>query len=300
MEYPEPISSMLREFDWNTYMNTTEKMNKRQRTNNVTAGTECYIFCNSKNKSKFPIIIGNIDRKWSDAEYSNEIFFVVHANRNISRANIEWEEKMDVYELPPHIKQEMNLAVTFMHNLKTYFGNNYTIVSESRADRLMRLMNELISLDKIDYLKIISNQFSPLMVATGFHEYDIMKKLIKYYTIDEINYMNRNRQSALTIANNSSDVANNIPRVKIIEEGLKNATLKSIIYAMKYKNVEPGIDVVEELSEYIKIPDAREHSSRGGIAARETIGRTAGSNGRTAGSNGRKNTQKRRRTRKNN
>lgn len=275
MDYPEPLTSMLREYDWNSYI---DAINAKKSLHKITIDevqpvTEYYMLCKRANKVQFPIIIGNVSNIFRNIDngssrpevtvgISTQIIFVIDKNGQVTRKNPNFT-KLDVYKLPSDIENEMKLACSFMSRLSLMANPMY----EDR-NIINNYVNLIISANKFDYLKLTDNKESPLMVATRLHQYEIMKKIIQYYTVDEINHENRNHLTALMIANSSPNANLNIPRVKIIEDGLKNVQLTSIIYPMKVKNVEPDADTVAGILEYL---GGSGIATREGSTARETM-----------------------------
>jgi hypothetical protein len=145
-----------------------------------------------------------------------------------------------------------NSFVSKLHEITKYGGN----VSAHELQILNATIDNLIALDKTDYLKIsiFFSHLTPLIILANKPQQlnSIMAKIIKYYSVDEINYANKYGETAMSRANSQA-------KIKIIEDAITNNPLVGFIAASdkyyqdndkdKYNKI--GDDVFHDMRDYM-------------------------------------------------
>ncbi len=234
MDFPEPLSGMLRTFDWNAYLETANQISL----NMVKPNTIPYLVVSEKHGPK---IIGFIKviHKPGDIEY-NFNFVVWPDGRRITRTIPGYMPNAKIYELPPHIHDEMILA-------NTLFAAFHTD-EDSNNDSIMHAIKYLIDNNRTDYLKMTTASTSPLTWIMYRYLFlpddsliDIFNYIISFYTEQELNYRN---YQLMNIARSYN------PRFKnIIEHAYSK--LGSLLYVLKKSNSELPAENIDQLKHYI-------------------------------------------------
>ena len=218
MDFPEPLSSMLRKYDWDAYIashtpipvdsvqeSTVPYLVVKKNTSSC-VGKKCapptsikiigFIFTVNRHSNKiFPnTFVGN--------NLKFELKFVINETGELSRDISELTlVGSNIYELPSEIREEMLLANSYV--LKQY---RTMFLTQESYDILQNVISRLIDLNKTDYLKISLYNTTPLITLANLIDEpnasnSILKRIIKYYTLDEIKYANFIGDTALNQAN---------------------------------------------------------------------------------------------------
>lgn len=235
MDFPEPLSGMLRNFDWDAYIQTAQSI----PIDHVERNTVPYLFTNDTGTIKVVgFIRGFIN---SNARLINkfmfDLHFVINENGSLSR-NIEATiTNAIVYPLPDEIYNEMLLANTIYYDV---FIKNPLNIAQTIED-----IRYLVQQNKTDYLKLTyhHNKITPLMFVISFNDLlPVVKELIKYYVLNDLYYRDAYGHTVLYI------VGNNPVKKRIIEDAIKEKELETFLYASK--NTGITAENIDELSKY--------------------------------------------------
>jgi len=265
MDYPEPLSSMLRNYDWDRYIASHKPIpvNSVQKSTvpylvvknaSSCVGTRCHRNASTKVIGFIPIVHGNKIIKTRVQDIYFDLSFTIDETGQLSRESPNFNNAVlvgsNIYELPSEIREEMLLANLFASKLfdLAKYGN----VAAPGLQKLNAMIDNLIALGKTDYLKIsmYASRITPLIIIAEKQQQilnSIMEKIIKYYTIDEINYANKYGETAMSIVNSQA-------KKKIIEDGIKHNEFTDIIATSDAYYREKG--------EHNKIDDTVFHDMR--------------------------------------
>jgi hypothetical protein len=241
MDLPEPLSSMLRSVYWGKYI----KENVPIRVDSIQKSVP-YLFVKREGVYK-NIAIGIITEDRTDSFYlgSSKLDFDLCFTFNklgIQGSSLKYNSsypkylaEYDIYNLPSEIYGEMMLANSFSWKLRKYvkYGDDIYVdlYKKHPQDDLNETIDNLIDLNKTDYLKIpvLHNDSTPLMILAGADKSlvlgNIMKKIINYYSVKEINHQSRYYyRKALSYANSPE-------KRKIIDDAIENNELTGFIAA---------------------------------------------------------------------
>jgi hypothetical protein len=245
MDFPEPLSGMLRTFDWDAYIAS----HKPIHVNSVQTSTVPYLVvknasgcirCAPYKVIGFISIMDRYNIMRTQENYIHfELCFSIDETGLLSRKspnanNISFVGS-HIYELPLEIREEMLLANSFVKHIYKYL--KFGTFTQEKYDILETAIDRLIELNKTDYLKIsiIFSHTTPLIIlASSLQQQNavnhIIKRIIKYYSSGEIKYADKYGNTALSEANTPE-------KIKIIEDAIKDSELRGVIYASnKYFN----------------------------------------------------------------
>ena len=250
MDFPEPLSDMLRNYDWDRYIasHAPIPVNSVQKSTvpylviknaNGCVGSRCAPTASTKVIGFIPIVYGNKIIKTQVDDIYFDLCFLIDETGQLSRESPNAHNASlvgsKIYELPSEIREEMLLANSFATHL--YKSLKVGTLTQEKYDMLNTAIDRLIELEKTDYLKIsiFFSHLTPLMIlASSLQQQNavkhIIKRIIKYYSSGEIKYADKYGNTALSEANTSQ-------KIKIIEDAIKDSELRGVIYASnKYFN----------------------------------------------------------------
>jgi hypothetical protein len=231
MDFPEPLSSMLRNYDWNSITNPID-----HRT--IQFHRVPYFVKNNTGTIKVVGFINNYIK--SANKYIFDLPFIINEDRSMSRDDTPIIiEHSNVYQLPNAIRNEMMLAYTFIYHL--------FVVPSYQPSVLINAINNMVAQNKTEYLKItmFSSRMTPLMMLVpNIVFFDAFIELIKYYTLDDLYYRDTNHQTVL-------DRAQGFPFYEnAINNAIKEKELETFIYASE--NTGINAENIYYLAEHLK------------------------------------------------
>jgi hypothetical protein len=236
MDLPEPLTSMLRSVYWDKYIKENIPIRVIQK-------SVPYLF--EKREGVYRnIAIGIIteDRTAYSFVDSSKLDFdwcFTFNKLGIQGSSFKYKNSYPkylaeyyIYNLPSEIYGEMMLANSFSLKLRRYakYGDEYVErYKKHPLDDLNETIDNLIDLNKTDYLKIpvLHNDSTPLMILAGADKSldlgNIMKKIINYYSVKELNHQSQYYyRKALNCANSPE-------KRKIIVDAIENNELTGFI-----------------------------------------------------------------------
>ncbi len=248
MDFPEPLSSMLRNFDWDAYLATAQPISF-EHLNQITP----YLVTNETNKIKVIGFIYDLNKSnssYAKYEFTFKLNFVINEKGSLSSDKIfsMSNNNFNVYSLPTNICRELLLANVFYYDLYITLNPN--------PNKLIKDIRDLAKLNRTDYLKMPNyptklNPLVHIMIMDSYsQQWDSLKKewlpvfkeLIKHYSVEDLQYED-------TVLNQAK--AYNMPvYVKIIEDAIKEKELESFLYALSKADVHLPAENIDELSEY--------------------------------------------------
>ncbi len=245
MEYPQPISDMLRTFDWDSYIDSQQPIKIREIVNNSIPYLVVKISNNcTELECKSTKIIGFIKESFRDTDTRAaniwfNIQFTINDTGTLTRdMPIQSLTKgSNVYALPEHIHNEMMLVNSFASHIGTFNTNKYQQIFDT--------IDKLVNLNKTDYLKLTMyySYDTPLMVLARTEHSAILKYVIKYYSLDELCYRDKHGHTALDYASNNNR--------NIIKDAIKRQKIMGIVYPSVVANTGLTAENYMDLSEYI-------------------------------------------------
>jgi hypothetical protein len=240
MDFPEPLSGMLRDYNWITYLETAQQIPIQ----NVERHTTPYLITNESGTIKVVGFIGGYINL-STRSINKDVFmlnFVIEENGKISHNTPSQIDNVIIYLLPENIHNEMLLANTILNNV-------FNINNLKKQNQIITDIRHLAQLNKTDYLKIKLHfhfRENPLMIAMSQQNLRVFRELIKHYNLDDFNYKNPYEQTILDQAYNS-----NLPAfVKIIKDAIKEKEFETYLYAVDQTGKKLPAVIVYDLSEY--------------------------------------------------
>ncbi len=236
MDFPEPLSGMLRNFDWDAYLATAQPIPLRSIQRNATP----YLITNETGTIKvIGFLIGDI---YSNNLIPNNVFdlhFAIDETGNLSRTAPSVIHHAIAYVLPEIIRNEMILVNTIYYHLFAY--------NHMKQNQLIADIRHLVELNKTDYLKITyfaSKSNLLLIVMSLYGMVEVFKELIKHYSVEDLKYRNLHGETVLDHA-----LSSNLPvYAKIIEDSIKEKELENFLYVSKKTGLTA--ENIDELSNY--------------------------------------------------